>query len=121
MTAMTPNPEPPVVIRSSAGPAIVLQRSGAKPLTGCDASQKKPKVCLCTASSNSSSGNAARSGGLKDLVLCMLGTHVKCSPSQSPAAKRPATPGESVSLRWNHSPGAAPAKRIDAHRCVQYE
>ena len=48
MMAITPNPEPPVVTRSSVGPATVLQRSGARPLTGCAPSQKKRKVCRCT-------------------------------------------------------------------------
>src|ERR1700685_1152837 len=73
MTAIPPNPDPPVATRSSSGTAPVLHRSRARPLTGCAPSQKKRKVCRCTASSNCSSGSAARSAGLERLA--MLLTH----------------------------------------------
>src|SRR5271168_112827 len=71
MSAITPNPDPPVATRSSSGTAPVLHRSRARPLTGCAPSQKKRKVCRCTASNSCSSGSAARSAGLERLAILL--------------------------------------------------
>ncbi len=87
-----------------SGPAQGRSPDGA-------ASQKKPKVCRCTVSSNCLLGQRSEIRGLRALRSAHVNAPLPTSVRQAPA------PGFSASLRWDPLSSAKPSKTCGVRRC----